>query len=211
MTSGGAGAGVSGGSALKDVPQLHPEMGDTWSPTLRPPPGSPGTRRSVQGHTCSGFSSPVTESPSRPMAASPGSSGLTVRCSVASGPFTSVVLRPLGQARGVLEALPPSVWLGSPLEAPPFDSRSPALRQQKPLPLSYGRSPALRRQKPRPPTAEARPSEGGLALLGFGLCVPQPFSSSSAQGSCCRCLDGMVVTRNGHIPGCSAPSALLGF
>ena len=50
----------------------------------------------------------------------------------------------------------------------------------------------------------------GLALLGFRLCVPQP-SSSSAQGSCYRCLHGMVLTRNGNIPGCSAPSALLGF
>ena len=69
------------------------------------------------------------------------------------------------------------------------------------------RSPARR------PTAEAPPSEGrspGLALLGFRLCVPQP-SSSSAQGSCYRCLHGMVLTRNGNIPDCSAPSALLGF
>ena len=43
VTWGGAGAGVSGGSALKDVPQLHRETADTWSPTQRPPPGSPGT------------------------------------------------------------------------------------------------------------------------------------------------------------------------
>ena len=45
VTLGGAGAGVSGGSALKDVLRLRPEMGDTLSPTQRPPPGSLGTRR----------------------------------------------------------------------------------------------------------------------------------------------------------------------
>lgn len=39
------GAGVSGGSALKDVLRLRPEMGDTLSPTQRPPPRSLGTRR----------------------------------------------------------------------------------------------------------------------------------------------------------------------
>ena len=68
------------------------------------------------GDTRSGFSSPVTESPCHPVAASPGSSSLTVHCSVAPGPLTSVILHPLGQAWGVLESLLPSVWLGSPLD-----------------------------------------------------------------------------------------------
>lgn len=117
------------GAHILPTASLHrPQTSPTWREEVTGPgpqsswPGGIGEHvcaalgfGRVRGHTCSGFSSPVTESPSRPVAASPGSSGLTVRCSVASGPFTSVVLRPLGQARGVLEALPPSVWLGSPL------------------------------------------------------------------------------------------------
>ena len=60
--------------------------------------------------------------------------------------------------------------------------------------------------------SEALPSDGGLALLGFRLCVPQPSSFSSlVQGSCCRCSNGTILTQTRSSPGCSAPSALLGF
>ena len=126
ITPGAQGFTRHGARTLPTARLHRPQTSPTWREEVTGPgPQSswPGGIRehvcaalgfgSVQGHTCSGLSSRVTESPSRPVAASPGSSGLTVRCSVASAPFTSVVLRPLGQARGVLEALPPSVWLGS--------------------------------------------------------------------------------------------------
>lgn len=117
------------GACILPTASLHrPRTSPTWREEVTGPgpqsswPGGVGEHvcaalgfGSVRGHACSGFSSPVTESPSRPVAASPGSSSLTVRCSVAPGPFTSVVLHPLGQAWGILEALPLSVWLGSPL------------------------------------------------------------------------------------------------